>query len=1032
MSDIASATTQELAALRSVIREHWLRNHLPQKEVVNKLGQFYGAQVSNDQFREIVTRGWQYWKNLSTEDWEYFHQQKTKRGGKPSVAIVAGIVVRDPKKSERRVKDAFVDSYGPKASKQKVQPSRLPPSEWLSVGSPPPCEADIILFDATKLPTVIFLRAQNTSISGFALSPGNWTWAMGLAAFGLAHGLPVQLRLPADGSSRQDCYRQVLLPLAFREECSILPLASPKDALRNRLELLVYFLVNKMTPSLWSRSEDQQLIELVSRTSFLRLRKASSISNSDPAGISILENILGSAVRLGNVDLVRELLEAGVNINQPVDPIYHLARLRDIYDDFRNISSMTPLQLAVCIGYTELVRFLLNQGAEVDNSLRSFSILELAIVSERSDLINPEVLHLFLPMMESLTRDRCFRAWLAAHESGGRHALYHVFPVLRRFEFDPIDNAEFFISAIRYELPEIADHILTNSEVDLDTTTASGLSPLTAAVISGDVNLCRKLLRMGASATLAEDFINEGEQGKPFNTTLQMAAVAGNVVIVRLLLQEGSPMNFNFPSGRTPVMITEKKWKVMPRTALQAALLRDDQEMAMFLLNSGAKAIGGEYATAVLRNFDAVRYHLEQKGMTIHDTLPHGQTVLEAAIISDVGLAFSIMENHPSSITSAALVSVVHMAVRVMSLPACEGVVIDTLFVPRWFFNYAGGRFYMDDDSSGLALAIAAWNHKPELVHLLLDNGLRPVRCPSRFHIAEHVHEDDYSSERWKEKACCWMQGHHEIGDESVVHMFTIRADLASFNYLFDSGYATDPECMAAALNNEDQPLIRMKRLLQEGATVNDRNPGRDTPLQSAISYGRDDIVRWLIRNDADVNLPPASKDGRTALQAAAETGNSEILDVLLNKKADVNAPPAQDAGGTALQLAAAQGYIGIAETLIKWDADLNAAAGENYGRTALEGAAEHNRIDMVKFLLACGAKTTGAWQKQYIRAIKFAERDGHEACAELLRKHRRWTDLDLEAYGSEDLSEGSGKEQQQCQACTSCGRRRGAYSFWR
>ncbi|KAI0097651.1 ankyrin repeat-containing domain protein [Nemania sp. FL0031] len=649
-------------------------------------------------------------------------------------------------------------------------------------------------------------------------------------------------------------------------------------------------------------------------------------------------------------------------------------------------------------------------------------------MSVRSDgVIDPEMLHLFLPMMESLTKEQLVETWLIAHRSHNRQALYHIFHGLRRFEFDPMDHAGFFTSAILHGFPEIADHILMNTDVDLDTVTVLESSPFTAAVVSGDVNLCRKLLRMGASATLAEDFINGGEQGKPFITTLQMAALEGNVDIVGLLLQEGSPINFNFPSEQTPTIVIKNKRKAMPRTALQAALLRDDQDMAMLLLNFGAKGIGGEYATAVLQNFDAVRYHLEQQGMTIHDTLPHGQTVLEAAIISDLGLAFSIMGNHPSSITSAVLVSVVHVAVWVMSLPASEGVMIDALFVPRSFFKHADGRFDMDDDLSGLALAIAAFNHKPELVRFLLDNGLRPVRCPSRELIGKHVYNiNGCAPGRCGEKACFWMRDYRErVGEESVVEMFTMGADLASLNYLFDSGYAPDSACMDMALYNEDQPLERMKLLLRKGATVNDQELDHDALLQSAISRRQDDIVRWLLRNDVDVNLPPGKVNGRTALQAAAETGNSEILDILVNKKADVNAPPAQYAGGTALQLAAAQGYIGVAETLIKWGADVDAPAGENYGRTALEGAAEQNRIDMVEFLLACGAKTTGAWQKQYIRAIKFAERRGNEACAGLLRKHRRWTDRDYGAYGLEDLSEGSGRELGNCRACASEGRRR-------
>jgi hypothetical protein len=58
-----------------------------------------------------------------------------------------------------------------------------------------------------------------------------------------------------------------------------------------------------------------------------------------------------------------------------------------------------------------------------------------------------------------------------------------------------------------------------------------------------------------------------------------------------------------------------------------------------------------------------------------------------------------------------------------------------------------------------------------------------------------------------------------------------------------------------------------------------------------------------------------------------------------------------------------------------------------------LQAAAENGRIDMIQFLLGHGAKTTGRYRIQYIMAIAAALRSGHEAAADILRRHREWTE---------------------------------------
>ncbi|BCS18261.1 uncharacterized protein APUU_11089A [Aspergillus puulaauensis] len=159
------------------------------------------------------------------------------------------------------------------------------------------------------------------------------------------------------------------------------------------------------------------------------------------------------------------------------------------------------------------------------------------------------------------------------------------------------------------------------------------------------------------------------------------------------------------------------------------------------------------------------------------------------------------------------------------------------------------------------------------------------------------------------------------------------------------------------------------------------------TALQGAVRKQSVSVVRKLLGfADTDINYAAKGAYGRTALQYAVENGNVELVMILLNHGADINSVPAEYGGATALQLAAIQGYLGLARRLIDLGANVNAAGADIEGRTALEGAAEHGRVDMVHMLLDEGALIFGdAGEKQYKNAVQRARGNGHYAVARML-----------------------------------------------
>jgi ankyrin repeat protein len=83
--------------------------------------------------------------------------------------------------------------------------------------------------------------------------------------------------------------------------------------------------------------------------------------------------------------------------------------------------------------------------------------------------------------------------------------------------------------------------------------------------------------------------------------------------------------------------------------------------------------------------------------------------------------------------------------------------------------------------------------------------------------------------------------------------------------------------------------LAMVQTLVESGANVNyaDGDEG-NTPMMCAISSKNPEIVSYLLRMGANVNMPYSS--GKTPLMKAAELGNSQIVLILIEADADLSA----------------------------------------------------------------------------------------------------------------------------------------------
>ncbi len=323
------------------------------------------------------------------------------------------------------------------------------------------------------------------------------------------------------------------------------------------------------------------------------------------------------------------------------------------------------------------------------------------------------------------------------------------------------------------------------------------------------------------------------------------------------------------------------------------------------------------------------------------------------------------------------------------------------------------GLLYPHSPSRGDPLTAAILRQDHEIFTLLWDAGCRAdtrtVSTAVRMKLAEIV------AILLKEPIC--LEDGHSL---NPIADAVLNRDHGMIQTLIGAGFDVDQddpggtggrdwswdleECstpLECAVKMEDMELIHT--LIKAGASLNRERleEHRHTPLQDVCLEEKLEIVDIFLKAGADVNAAAGTEGGFTALQCAVLKMNVDLMSLLLEAGADVNGLPSLHRGATALQYAAIHGALGIAKCLLELEtpANINAHRAVWRGRTALEGAAEHERIEMVQLLLSEGAKTTGTGQRQFLRAIKLAEREAQHVAVSILRAHRDWTDADEHRY---------------------------------
>jgi uncharacterized protein len=185
--------------------------------------------------------------------------------------------------------------------------------------------------------------------------------------------------------------------------------------------------------------------------------------------------------------------------------------------------------------------------------------------------------------------------------------------------------------------------------------------------------------------------------------------------------------------------------------------------------------------------------------------------------------------------------------------------------------------------------------------------------------------------------------------------------------------------------------LEEVKRLLQEGASVDAKDAVGNTALLAAALTNRVAVAEVLMEAGSDVNEPDRRQQS-AYLVATSEVGDEpRLLELTLEHGADVDAKDSYD--GTGLIRAAERGYVRIVRRLLETDVDVDHV--NRLGWTALleavilgDGGAGHT--DVVRLLVEEGGADVEIGDGEGRTALDHARERGYAAIAAILEPVER------------------------------------------
>jgi ankyrin repeat protein len=641
-------------------------------------------------------------------------------------------------------------------------------------------------------------------------------------------------------------------------------------------------------------------------------RKAAVESNN----LQHLQSAIQIAASHGNTQIVQVLLEAGANVDgyfctQEEFSVYESIVGRDVearhrkaeevgYDsDDDNIEDhyseycdgdgiddfyWTPLQWAVTLAETVLVRVLLLAGADIEG--RGLGLTPLQLAASRNKIT---VVRLMLKRGATVNAPaRGFKgrtALQAAVESGNTDLVGILMDAGSDLNAAPSPNFGYTAlqAAVKINNAELVRKLIfLGADVNAAPSPINGRTCLQEAAQKGHSELVQILLNSGAE-------VNAVGAAKYGFTALQGAARAGHLSVVKMLLAAGADVHTRG---------TERGY-----SALSVAVMRNNLEMVQLFLKTGSLhghedplppllRASMKGATEIVRcliqagaNINALRTDKPSSGYG------YPCTALEAALYND--------HEH---IVDLLLDAGAEFNCQVPGLRAALGAASSywrcghiNMNIAHKLLN-AGADVNRAFSSDEMPLHNAVYSRSLDLVQILLNAGAD-------------------------------VNGRAPNGN-TALRIAVLGADIDIIQVLLNAG--ADIEAFApidagrTALQDAAEcgnPIV-VRFLLQRGANCNASAADSKgaTPLQAAAIGGNLPTVLMLLKAGANINAPAAKSNGRRALEVAAEHGRLDIVSLLLKNDTDTDGLDSRCKD--AAELAEKNGHISISRMLRAYKED--------------------------------------------------------------------------------------------------------------
>ncbi|MBN1974174.1 MAG: ankyrin repeat domain-containing protein [Sedimentisphaerales bacterium] len=699
---------------------------------------------------------------------------------------------------------------------------------------------------------------------------------------------------------------------------------------------------------------------------------------------SVTISTLHAAVKLKNMEKVKEFLDKGADVNEYENgdtPLLiavnndsnDIAKLLLEHGADPNIGdegSYTPLYYAIWNSNKDMVNLLISKGAKVNFSAsEGDSILYEAVWMEDFDIVKALVDN---------------GAKYDVKDEDGSTALYEAasqgsIDMVKLFLSKGIDKSSFHMAACAGDLERVKDFIGKGTEID--SKDEVGWTALFWAVTGAQKEVVNFLMDKGAD--INAQMGNDG-------SVLHQAALSGDISLVELFLSKGMNVNLSDQRGFTPI------YGAASEGHLEIVKLLISKGAYINIRNRNNVSIIAGYNmpplyTAVNNGHKDIVEFLIEKGAAINFPISGGRTLLDIARQRKNNEMVNLLRKHGvketlfSAVSSGNIDEIKRLISEGANLEARDDGDYTALIraVPRnqkeiiEFLLDKGADIEAKQEHGATALACAAYAGNTEMAEFLIEHGanIEAMTLYGESPLCRSVGQGHIDTAALLiSKGANINTLHYGI---TLVNVAMMQHKDEMLKFLITKDLYIPPIHVSSYIGE----LTKVREYLSQGINVNLQDKGGFTPLQCAVLGGHKDIVDILLSNGAEVDLKdkngltplflantidmavlllgaganPKTTNmfGNTMLHRAVNGRNMEIIELLLSQGVDVNSKAFSNsvgwAGWTPFHVACRNGNLEIVQLLIAHGADINLKTEK--GETPLSLAQAERRTAVVRFL---------------------------------------------------------------------------------